>query len=156
MNLKMRQATVFDFEQVVNIVHMNQSYRNSHETNSMNPSTCALFFMSYFDGRGFINVFEDEEVIVAAVFHKVFGEYFVDSHVYVHKYYQGSGLGVEIMRLDAEMCKGFTLFSTMPEGNAPMLKAAVGAGWTVLGVIPKSWKTDDGLIGRVIGYKVCD
>ena len=32
MNLKIRQATVFDFEQVVNIVHMNQSYRNSHET----------------------------------------------------------------------------------------------------------------------------
>jgi hypothetical protein len=39
MTLKMRQATVFDFEQVVNIVHMNQSYRNSHETNPMHPST---------------------------------------------------------------------------------------------------------------------
>lgn len=156
MQLTIRQAVMTDAQQMIEILYMNQLFRNCYEAKPMDMNDCTRVIFSYFSGVGFINVVEDNGKMVSILLHKVMGNNLFDIHRHTHKDYIGKGVGSEVSRLDAQACNGLTIIGLTPENNPFALKALEDSGYTVLGLIPYSWETDNGFLGRYVSYRVCN
>lgn len=156
MHLTIRQAAMTDAEEMIKILYMNQSLRNCYETRPMDIHDCTKVIFSYFSGYGFINVVEDGNRMASILLHKVIGNNLVDIHRHTHPDYIGKGIGAEVSRLDAEVCRGLTIVGFTPENNPLAVKALENSGYRILGLIPYSWETDNSVLGRYVSYRVCD
>ena len=156
MHLTIRPAVMTDAQEMIEILYMNQSLRNCYETKPMDMNDCTRVIFSYFSGGGFINVVKDGDKMVSILLHKVMGNNLVDVHRHTHRDYIGKGIGSEVFRLDAEASRGLTIVALNPETNPFVIAALEKGGYTILGIIPTSWETDQGFVGRYVSYKVCE
>ena len=153
MNLTIRPATLMDFQNVVTVTFKTKNkYPETNEGISLTIEECITNFMSYFDGTGFINIFEDDGVFVGCFKHSIKGHNLVEGHIYITEDYIGKGIASTLMKMNIEECKGIVIYTMVSEENPIALKAILDAGWTVAGTIPNSWKTKDGYCSRVILY----
>ena len=151
MNLTIRPATLMDFQNIVTVTYRTKVlYPNTSEDRTPTIQECIVNFMSYFDGRGFINVFEDDGVFVGCVNHIIRGHNLVETHIYIAEQYIGKGIASTILKMNFEDCKDMVMYTMVPETNTAVIKAALDSGCTVAGTIPNSWKTDEGYCSRVI------